>query len=261
MESIREPPVTPIAPTIAPTTTVVEPSSTPTPLTHISGVAARYEFLKQFIKPEALSSTDLWKDDVDEADFVAAVEKFVAVRREENDLASPIRALLGAKKISESIDETRYPLMKKKGINLRDNLESQALLQELVTLNDEVESVWVLEYSAYNDALQTLLRVPRSSRKDLFVKNATRTGWIEKLLLAVLPEELEEEQDAKQLVNDDIEDEDEIGANLSIAAWWLIRFLGERHPDEFIKAANDIGMPIHLQPMDEDQAFTMFRYA
>jgi hypothetical protein len=86
VESIREPPATPIAPTIAPTTTVVEPPSTPTPLTHISGVAARYEFLKQFIKPEALSSTDLWKDDVDEADFVAAVEKFVAVRREENDL-------------------------------------------------------------------------------------------------------------------------------------------------------------------------------
>jgi hypothetical protein len=66
-QSICEPPVTPIAPTIAPTTAVVDPPSTPTPLTHISGVAARYELLIQFIKPEALSSTDLWKDDVDEA--------------------------------------------------------------------------------------------------------------------------------------------------------------------------------------------------
>ena len=152
MESICEPPATPIAPTIAPTTPVVEAPSTPTPLKHISGVAARYEFLIQFIKPEALNSTDLWQDDVDEEDFVAAIQKFVAVRREANNLASPIRALLGAKKISKSINDSRYPLMKKKGINLRDNLEIQALLLELVMINNKVDLVRVLEYSAYNDA-------------------------------------------------------------------------------------------------------------
>jgi hypothetical protein len=73
----------------------------------------------------------------------------------------------------------------------------------------------------------------------------------------VLPEELEQDHDTEHLVNDDIEDEDEMGTNLSIAAWWLIHFLGDRHPDEFIKSANDIGMSIHSQPMDEDQAFTM----
>jgi hypothetical protein len=102
------------------------------------------QFLIQFIKPEALSSTDLWQDNVDEEDFVVAIEKSVALRREANDLASPIRALLGAKKISEGIDDSKYPLMKKKGINLRDNMEIQALLCELVMLNNEVESVWGL---------------------------------------------------------------------------------------------------------------------
>jgi hypothetical protein len=227
LETLRQPPSTPIAPTIAPTVVGVNSPSTPIPTSHISGVAARYEFLIQFIKPEALSSTDLWQDDVDEEDFVSAIEKFVAVRRKANDLASPIRALLGAKKISERIDESRYPLMKKKGINLKDNMEIQALLRELVMLNDEVELVQVLEYAAYNDAPQTLLRVPRSSRKDLFAKNAIRTGWIEKLLAAVLPEDFEQEKNADQLVDDDIEEEDKIGTNLSIAAWWLIRFLGK----------------------------------
>jgi hypothetical protein len=44
-------------------------------------------------------------------------------RREANNLASPIRELLGAKKIYESIDDIMYPLMKKKCINLRDNME------------------------------------------------------------------------------------------------------------------------------------------
>jgi hypothetical protein len=261
-ETIRQPPSTENAATatsIGTTTPTVDPPSTPTPLSTISGVAARYEFLIQFIKPEALSSTDLWQDDVDEEDFVAAIEKFVALRREANDLASPVRALLGAQKISESIDERKYPLMKKKGINLRDNMEIQALLRELVTLSNEVASVRVLEYSAYNDAPQTLLRVPRSSRKDLFFKNAIRTGWIDKLLLAVLPEDFDEEKELQ--VNDDIDDEDEVGTNLSIAALWLIRFLGDRFPDDFIKAANDIGMPIHSQPMDEHQAFAMFRDA
>ena len=113
-----------------------------------------------------------------------------------------------------------------------------------------------MEYSAYNDALQTLLQVPRKSRKDLFDRNAKGTGWIDKLLLAVLPEEWEEEND-----EDEIDNDDETGANPSIAARWLIRFLGTRHPDEFIKAANDIGMPIHSQPIDENQAFAMFRDA
>jgi hypothetical protein len=42
------------------------------------------------------------------------IKKYVALRREVDDLASPIRALLGAKKISESIDDSEYPLMKKK---------------------------------------------------------------------------------------------------------------------------------------------------
>jgi hypothetical protein len=65
--------------------------------------------------------------------------------------------VLGAKKISESIDDSRFPLMKKKGINLRDNHEIQVLLRELVMLNDKVESVRVLEYLAYNDAPETLL--------------------------------------------------------------------------------------------------------
>jgi hypothetical protein len=59
LETICQPPSTPIIPSIAPTTAVVNPPGTPTPLKHISGVAARYEFLIQFIKPEALSSTDL----------------------------------------------------------------------------------------------------------------------------------------------------------------------------------------------------------
>jgi DNA integrity scanning protein DisA with diadenylate cyclase activity len=79
----------------------------------------------------------------------------VVLWREANDLVSPIR-----KKISESINDSKYPLMKKKGINMRGNMEIQTLLRELVMLNDKVESVQVLEYLAYNDVSQTLLRVP-----------------------------------------------------------------------------------------------------
>ena len=238
--------------------TIPVPPSTPPPMNHIAGVIARYDFLVQFIKPEALTSTDLWQDDVDEEDFVAGIEQFAAMRRKKKDIiTSPIRSLLGAKKISETLDMTRYPLMKKKGINICDNMEIQALLRELVMLNDEVDSVQVLEYAAYNDEPQTLLRVPRSSGKDRFVRNAHRSGWIDKLLSAVLPEEW----DTQKLVNSDFKDEDESGTNLSIAARWLIRFLGNMYPDEFIKAANDVGMPIRSQPMDQDQAFAMFRDA
>jgi hypothetical protein len=75
LETIRQPPSTPIVLSIAPNIAVVDSPGTPTPLKHIPGVAACYEFLIQFIKPEALSSTDLWQDDVDEADFVAAIKK------------------------------------------------------------------------------------------------------------------------------------------------------------------------------------------
>jgi hypothetical protein len=189
----------------------------------------------------------------------AGIEKFAALKREENNLTSPIRALHGAKNISETIDVTWYPLMHRKGINLCDNLEMQVLLRELVSLNDEVESVSVLEFAAYNDAPHMLLKVPRSSWKGYFAKNATRTGWIEKLLSVVLPEELEANDELS--VEDNLEDEDEIEKDHSIAAWWLLRHLGTMYPDEFIKAANDIGMSIHSKPIDQDEAFTMFRDA
>jgi hypothetical protein len=55
LEMICQPPLMPIAPTIAPTI-AVEPPGTPTPLNHISGVVACYKFLIIFIKPEALTS-------------------------------------------------------------------------------------------------------------------------------------------------------------------------------------------------------------
>jgi hypothetical protein len=87
----HQPPSMPIAPTIAPTIAVV----------------ACYGFLIQCIKPEAVTSTHLWQEDGDEQDFVAAIEKCVAVRRESNDLASPIWALLGTQKISKRIDDSR----------------------------------------------------------------------------------------------------------------------------------------------------------
>ena len=81
-------------------------ASTPLPINHISGVVSRYEFLIQFIKPDAILSTDLWQDNVDKQDFVAGLEQFAAMRREKNNLTSPICSLLGAKTISETIDET-----------------------------------------------------------------------------------------------------------------------------------------------------------
>jgi hypothetical protein len=43
-------------------------------------------------------------------------------------------------------------------------------------LNDEVKPVGVLEYSAYNDAPHTLLRVPRSSQTDLMTNGDTCKG-------------------------------------------------------------------------------------
>jgi hypothetical protein len=47
--------------------------------------------------------------------------------------------------------------------------------------------------------------------------------------------------------------------DFSIAAWWwLIRYLGYMYPDEFMKAANDIGMLSHSEPMDQDQLLAMF---
>jgi hypothetical protein len=55
-----------------------------------------------------------------------------------------------------------------------------------------------------------------------------QTGWIEKLLPAVLPEKLEQDKDAEQLVNNDIEDKDKIGTKpfhcslvLYLVSWGL----------------------------------------
>jgi hypothetical protein len=85
--------------------------------------------------------------------FLLELKSSLHRKEKGTNVTSSIQALLGAKKISETIDVTQYHLMQRKGINLCYNLEIQVLLllRELVSLNDEVEYISVLEFVAYND--------------------------------------------------------------------------------------------------------------
>jgi hypothetical protein len=57
---------------------------------------------------------------------------------------------------------------------------------------------------------------------------------------------------------DNNEEDDEVAASRDDAARWIMTYLGMKFPTEFVKAASEIGMPIHGKKMSAERAFAMW---
>jgi hypothetical protein len=144
--------------------------------------------ISEHVNPKYLASDDFWAEGSSEGAFEKALEMHAAAEREKSSLTSHVRGLLGIKKIEDTLDHADYPtLVGQLRVNLKDNQTIQALLRDIIKLSKNVESVKILEFQAGNDKLQSLIHVPRSSRVDLFNKNAVRSGWVLKVLNAIIP--------------------------------------------------------------------------
>jgi hypothetical protein len=141
----------------------------PTVLTNqINGAMHHIIFLSNHINPKYLASADFWTKGSSTVLFEKAMQEHAAVEREKKLLTSRIRGLLGVQKIHDTINQDNYPtLVGELQVSLRDNHTIQALLRDIIKLNNNVESVNILQFKAQNNKVQSLLHIPRSSRMDL----------------------------------------------------------------------------------------------
>jgi hypothetical protein len=74
------------------------------------------------INPKYLSSSELWAEGSSAEAFMKALDARTSVQTEKNTMSSPIRALLGIKKIDDNLNTDDYPtLVGHLNVSLRDN--------------------------------------------------------------------------------------------------------------------------------------------
>jgi hypothetical protein len=109
-------------------------------------------------------------------------------------------------------------------------------------LSKEVRSVGLLKVLNYNDTTTSPVEAPCYAKQSGFMKQARRSGWAHRILQCVRKYKEEElvANDEKQE-----EDDDEFAYTDDDAARWLITYLGDCYPKEFVKSAQALDMPIH----------------
>jgi hypothetical protein len=89
---------------------------------------------------------------------------------------------------------------------------------------------------------------------ELFTRNAVLTEWINKMVISIIGNNGNEKE------NEQVVDEgDDVGSIKADAARWLMTYLGEKHPDEFLKSSDALGMPMHTQNIDADKVSAMMQ--
>jgi hypothetical protein len=149
---------------------------------------------------------------------------------------------------TEHINPKDYPTLHSKHICLQTDTEITAVLRDILKLSKKVKSVDLLKVLHYNDSTTSLVEVPCSAKQSGFKKQVRRSRWVHLILQCV-------QRYSKLELLDDIEreggdDDDEFAFTDDNAARWLITYLGECFPSEFVKSAQALDMPIHQRKMD-----------
>lgn len=157
-----------------------------------------------------------------------------------------------------SVNPNNYKVLQKYNIDPRDGFAVESILRDLVKLRQDVKDHDVFSFVAFNDVQSHLVQIPSSRNRLQFQKNVTRQGynWVNHVLDAVVPAsnivaEAEENEETSILDN-------ETGTERKDAALWLISHLGYCYADEFVKAASQLGIPIHSETMDFAQTAEMW---
>jgi hypothetical protein len=179
-----------------------------------------------------------------------------------DDAASPssesekaIRAsVLGVNSFFETINPKDYPTLSALNICLKTDRDIKAVIRDLIKLSKKVKSVDLLKVLNYNDSTTSLVEVPCSARQSGFKKQARRSRWVHRILQCV-------RKYKEGLVADDEtreDEDDEFAYTDDDAARWLITYLGDYYPSEFVKSAQALDMPIHQGKMDAEYTTAMW---
>jgi len=153
------------------------------------------------------------------------------------------------------VEPNDYPILVSKNISLTSDEEITPVLREIVKLSKVVksDSVDILKVLHRNDSTTSLVEVPCSAKQSGFKKQLRRTKWVHRIL-----EGVRRYKKKDLLVGDNNDEDDEIAYTDDDAARWLITYLGECYPGEFVKSAQALDMPIHQGKMDAEYTAAMW---
>ena len=229
----------------------------PNPLLHT--------FLSQILQsPEAMDSPSFFKEGMTletiESMFLEtcnqACELDQRERKEKTQEAVSVAVEINV--FDETTDPQEYPTLFAKNIGLTSDEDITPVLREIVKLSKRIKSVDLLKVLHLNDSRTSLVEVPRSAKQSGFKKQARRTRWVHRALECVRRYNRDELVDEGTNDNDNGMDDDEVAYTNDDAARWLITYLGDYFPKEFVKSAQALDMPIHQGKMDAEYTIAMW---
>jgi hypothetical protein len=139
------------------------------------------------------------------------------------------------------------------------NKDIQKLLREIVKMSRQVRSFDLLKVVNSNNVTTSLVEVPCSAKQSGFKKQSRRLGWVKRILYNVRKnKEKALPIDAADGDEYDDNNDDERAYTNADTARWLMTYLGECYPAEFVKSAQALDMPIHQGKMDAEYTSAMW---
>jgi hypothetical protein len=209
------------------------------------------EFLSKILAHPNIVDNDLFfrKDlspEMLESMFLQTCKETCAkeIKKQKEKKQEAVSAAVQVNMFQATVDPNDYPTLVLKNIAITSDEEITPVLREIVKLAKVVksDSVDILKVLHLNDSTTSLVEVPCSAKQSGFKKQLRRTMWVHRIL-----EGVRRYKSKEVLVNND---DDEIAYTDDDAARWLITYLGECFPGEFVKSAQALHMPIHKGKMD-----------
>jgi hypothetical protein len=175
-------------------------------------------------------------------------------RRKEKKEQEAVSAAVQVQFFEEKVEPHEYPILFAKNIGLSSDEDITPVLREIVKLSKRIKSADVLKVLHCNDSTTSLVEIPCSAKQSGFKERARRSGWVHRVLESVRQHKKED-----LLVDDrNDNDDDEIACTNDDAARWLITYLGDFFPKEFVKSAQASHMPVHQGKMNAEHTATMW---
>jgi hypothetical protein len=218
---------------------------------------------KIIASPSMLEDPSFFKNDLSEKDLqlifeATCIETCCELERRQ-EMVKKQKAVSDAVEVKcfeEVVDVKTFPTLVSKGICLTSDIDVTPVLRDLVKLSKTVKSVDLLKVLHFNGATTSLVEIPCSTKMSGFKKQARRSQWVLRILQCVRRFKKED-----LLVNDDDAtdpDDEETAFTDDDAARWLLTYLGECFPSEFVKSAQALDMPIHQGKMDAEYTTAMW---
>jgi hypothetical protein len=162
-------------------------------------------------------------------------------------------SVIGSQIITEDLNAGDFPVLTSLGVDLETDFQVKGILCNIAKLSKKVNSTPILTFEASDGKLLTRVQIPGRVWLERFLLNIGNINWFINMLDAIIP--ADPDFDLMQVLDEDLNDE--LGIARNDAARWIAIHVRKAFPNEFVKAAQHIGIPVNQEPMKPEFAQAM----